>query len=245
VTAASSPAVEILDDLAAVARRGAEWLLATIAANPGRIAVALSGGSTPKLLYQLLAAPPLRDAAPWLRIHWFWGDERFVPPDDPKSNFRMVREAMLAAAPVPAANLHPIPTVGMTPEAAAAAYERELQSFYGAPTLDPARPLFDAMLLGLGPDGHTASLFPGVAVLDERARWAAAVVGAQPEPRITLTFPVIESSRAVAFLVSGAEKREVLTRVLQGDPALPAARVRPVGTLTFIVDRAAAPDVAK
>ncbi|MDB5411477.1 MAG: 6-phosphogluconolactonase [Rhodospirillales bacterium] len=237
---ASSDVVEILDDHAAVARRGTDWLLATIAANPGRIAVALSGGSTPKLLYQLLAAPPLRDAVPWSRIHWFWGDERFVPQDDPKSNFRMVREAMLAAAPVPPENLHPVPTTGVSPDEAAGAYERELQAFYGAATLDPSRPLFDAMLLGLGPDGHTASLFPGTAVLAERARWAAAVVGAQPEPRITLTFPVIDSSRAVAFLVSGAEKRQALAGIRRGDPALPASRVRPVGTLTWLVDRAAA-----
>jgi 6-phosphogluconolactonase len=242
VTAASAPTVEILDDLVAVARRGAAWLLSAIAANPGRIAIALSGGSTPKLLYQSLAAPPLRDAMPWSRIHWFWGDERFVPPDDPASNFRMVREAMLAAVPVPPENVHPIPTVGMTPEAAAAAYERELQSFYGAASLDPARPLFDAVLLGLGADGHTASLFPGTAALDERRRWAA-VGGAPPEPRITLTFPVLESSRAVTFLVSGVEKKAALTRVLKGDPALPAARVRPVGTLTFLIDRAAAPEV--
>jgi 6-phosphogluconolactonase len=240
MTAASQPTVEILDDHAAVARRGAEWLLATIAANPGRIAVALSGGSTPKLLYQLLTAPPLRDAMPWSRIHWFLGDERFVPPDDAKSNLRMIREAMLAAAPVPAANVHPVPTVGMTPAAAAAAYQGELQSFYGAAVLDPARPLFDAQLLGLGPDGHTASLFPGTAVLDERTRWVAAVAGAQPEPRITLTFPVIESSRAVAFLVSGAEKRAALAGVRRGDLALPAARLRPVGSLIFFVDRAAA-----
>jgi 6-phosphogluconolactonase len=242
---AASPAVEILDDLAAVAQRGAEWLLAALAANPGRIAVALSGGSTPKLLYQLLAAPPLRDAVPWPRIHWFWGDERFVPPDDPKSNLRMVREAMLAAAPVPEENLHPVPTVGTTPDEAAAAYARELQSFYGAALLDPARPLFDAVLLGLGADGHTASLFPGTAALDEQLRWAAAVVGAQPEPRITLTFPAIDSSRAVAFLVAGAEKRAALAGVWRGDRSLPAARVRPVGSLTWLVDRAAAPEAAR
>jgi 6-phosphogluconolactonase len=128
----------------------------------------------------------------------------------------------------------------MTPEEAAEVYQRELQQFYGATTLDPSRPLFDAMLLGLGPDGHTASLFPGTAVLAERARWVAAVIGAQTEPRITLTLSVINSSRAVAFLVSGAEKREALAGVRRGDPALPASRVRPVGTLTWLVDRAAA-----
>lgn len=237
---ASTDVVEILDDHEAIARRGAEWLLAACAANPGRIAVALSGGSTPKLLYQMLAAPPLRDTVPWARIHWFWGDERFVPPDDPKSNFRMVREAMLNTAPVPPANIHPVPTVGMTADQAAAAYGRELQTFYGATTLDPARPLFDAQLLGLGPDGHTASLFPGTAVLDDRTSWAATVVGTQPEPRITLTYPVLESSRATAFLVSGVEKRAALAGVRRGDQALPAARLRPVGSLTFLIDRAAA-----
>ena len=113
-------------------------------------AVCLSGGSTPQRLYELLAGPPYRDKFPWSRTHWFWGDERFVPHDDALSNYRMVREALLSRAPIPAINIHPIPTEGISPEKAAAAYERELKSFYGAEHLDPARPLFDVNLLGLG-----------------------------------------------------------------------------------------------
>ena len=146
-------------------------------AKEGVFAVALSGGSTPRRLYEHLAGPPYRDAFPWSRTHWFWGDERFVPHGDAQSNYRMVREALLSRAPIPAINIHPIPTEGVSPEAAAVTYERELKSFYGAKRLDAARPLFDVTLLGLGPDGHTASLFPGTAVLAERDRWVAAVVG--------------------------------------------------------------------
>ncbi len=165
----TSPAkLKVLADPAALSRRVAEWMLELATATEGRFAVALSGGSTPRALYRDLAEPPYRDAFPWSRAHWFWGDERFVPPDDALSNYRMVREALLSRAPIPAANIHPVPTEGLDPEAAASAYERELKSFYGAERLDPARPLFDVTLLGLGEDGHTASLFPGTAVLAER-----------------------------------------------------------------------------
>ena len=117
--------------------------------------------------------------------------------------------------------------------------KRVLKSYYGAETLDPARPLFDVMLLGLGPDGHTASLFPGTSLLDERHRWAAEIAGARPEIRITLTYPALESSRHAAFLVAGADKREMLARALAGDQALPAARLRPVGELVWFADTAA------
>jgi 6-phosphogluconolactonase len=232
---------EILADPEALARRAAEWLLAEATTKEGRFAIALSGGSTPKRLYQLLARPPYRDAFPWARTHLFWGDERFVPHDDPKSNYRMTREAMLSRVPIPPANIHPIPTEGMTPDEAAAAYERELKAFYGADRLDPARPLLDVNLLGLGTNGHTASLFPGTAVLEERRRWVAPVVTAdEPHPRITLTYPALESSRQAAFLVAGAEKREILARFRRRDQALPAARLTPVGTLRLFADAAAA-----
>jgi 6-phosphogluconolactonase len=236
----SAPAVEILADPAALADRVAEWLLAAALAAKERFAVSLSGGSTPRLLYERLAAPPIRDRFPWPIVHWYWGDERFVPPDDPASNYRMVREAMLSHAPVPLANIHPVPTVGMIPDAAARAYERELTRFYGAGTLGPARPLFDVMLLGLGPDGHTASLFPGTDALVERERWVVAVLGAKAEPRITLTYPAVESSRRVAFLVAGAEKRDILRRLRAGAADLPASRLKPVGSLTIFADAAAA-----
>jgi 6-phosphogluconolactonase len=227
---------EILGDPEKLARRVAEWLLATAAAKQGRFVVALSGGSTPKRLYELLVGT----AFPWARTHWFWGDERFVPHDDPRSNYRMTREAMLSQAPIPEANIHAMPTEHIAPEAAAAAYDAELKAFYGQDRLDPARPLFDVTLLGLGPDGHTASLFPGTAVLGERHKWVAAVLDGKLEPRITLTYPALESSRTAAFLVAGAEKHEMLARLLAGDRDLPAARLAAVGKMRLFADTAAA-----
>ena len=217
MTGSSEAKLEILADPEALARRVADWLLAEATVKDGVFAVALSGGSTPRRLYQLLAGPPYRDTFPWSRTHWFWGDERFVPHDDALSNYRMAREALFSRAPIPAINIHPIPTEGVSPEAAASAYERELKSCYGAERLYPARPLFDVTLLGLGPDGHTASLFPGTSVLAERDRWVAAVVGAKSETRITLTYPALESSRYAAFLVAGEEKRAIFARFRRGD----------------------------
>ena len=167
-----------------------------------------------------------------------------MPHDDDQSNYRMVLEALLSRAPIPALNIHPVPTDCVSPDAAAAVYARELKSFYGAERLDPVRPLFDVTLLGLGPDGHTASLFPGTAVLAERDRWVAAVVGAKREARITLTYPVLESSRHVAFLVEGKEKRAIFERLRGGDDSLPAARLRPIGTLCLFADAAAGKPVA-
>ena len=232
--------LEILADLEALSRRVADWMLEVATVNDDVFAVALSGGSTPRRLYQLLAGPPYRDNFPWSRTHWFWGDERFVPHDDALSNYRMVREALLSVAPVPSINIHPIPTEGVGAEAAAFDYERELKSFYGAERFDPARPLFDVTLLGLGQDGHTASLFPGTAVLVERDRWVAAVVGAKSETRITLTYPALESSRHAAFLVTGEDKREIFDRLRRGDGNLPATRLHPTGTLRLFSDAAAA-----
>jgi 6-phosphogluconolactonase len=232
--------VEVVEEPEALAHRVAQWITDLAASSPDRFAICLSGGSTPRRLYQLLADAPYRDALPWDRIHWFWGDERFVPWHHPDSNYAMVRDALLARAPAPPQNIHGIVTTG-TPTDAAHAYERALKSYYGAEVLDPVRPLFDVEILGLGPDGHTASLFPGTSVLDERNRWVAEVIGARAEARITLTYPVLESSRHVAFLVAGAEKREMLARALAGDEALPAARVRPAGELIWFADKAAAP----
>lgn len=240
MTGVSEATVEILTDPKALSRRVAAWLFELAVAKEGIFAVCLSGGSTPQGLYERLAETSYRDAFPWSRTHWFWGDERFVPHNDALSNYRMVREALLARAPIPTVNVHPIPTEGLSPELAASAYERELKTFYGAERLDPARPLFDVNLLGLGPDGHTASLFPGTAVLAERDRWVAAVIGAQPEARITLTYPALESSRHAAFLIEGEEKRAIFDRLRRGDVSLPAARLRPTGEVTWFLDRAAA-----
>ena len=234
--------LEVLADPDALSRRVADWILELATSTNGTFAVALSGGSTPRPVYERLAGPRYRDAFPWLRTHWFWGDERFVPHDDALSNYRMVTEVMLSRAPIPVANVHPIPTVGLTPEAAASAYERELKAFYGVEEFDPARPLFDVTLLGLGSDGHTASLFPGRAELAERGRWVAAVVGAKREARITLTYPTLESSRHTAFLIAGEDKRAIFSRLRRGDHDLPAARVRPSGDLRWFADGAAAGD---
>ena len=236
----SETRLEILADAEELARRVADWLLTAATATDGLFAIALSGGATPRRLYEHLAGPPYRDGFPWSRAHWFWGDERFVPRDDALSNYRMVREALLSRVTIPPANIHPIATEGVTLDAAASIYERELKSFYGASRLDPARPLFDITLLGLGPDGHTASLFPGTAVLTERDRWVAAVVDPKSATRITLTYPLLESSRQVAFLVTGEKKRTIFNRLARGPENLLAARLRSTGTLTWFVDRAAA-----
>ena len=236
---------EVLADPKILARRVACWLYALTKAKDGPFAIALAGGGTPRSLYALLAEPPFVDELPWSRMHFFWGDERFVPPDDELSNFRMAREAMLSHAPIPAANIHAMPTTGLTPEEAAAAYERELQSFYGVDLLDPRRPLFDVVLLGLGADGHTASLFPGAAALKERKHWVAAVTDANSVARLTLTYPALESARHTAFLVAGEEKRAILNRFRKGDASLPAALLHPSGMLNVFADAAAGAAPAK
>jgi 6-phosphogluconolactonase len=230
--------IKTFPDPASLARHAAEWMTSAARAARGVFRVSLSGGSTPRTLYTLLASGEFRDRFPWARVHWYWGDERFVPYDHPESNFRMAREAMLAKAPVPPENIHPVPTDG-APEEAALRYERILQTAYGAAVLDHTRPLFDITLLGLGADGHTASLLPGEPVLQERTRWVAAVSHGRPEVRITMTYPAIESSRRVAFLVAGKEKAAIFRSISAGVSEVPAALVRPVGELFWFVDRAA------
>ena len=226
-------------DAEALARGAALWLKEKIAPLQGHIAIALSGGSMPRRLFQLMGSD-CKGEFPWDRMHFFWGDERFVPHDDRESNFRMAREALLSKVPVPPGNIHPVPTENIEIDDAARAYERELQAFYGAPALRPGKFLFDIQFLGLGEDGHTASLIPGEPVLGERERWVAAVSHGRPEARITLTYPPIESSRHIAFLVSGAAKRDILQTVRAQSADVPAAHLRPLGDLTFLADRAAA-----
>lgn len=231
--------VEIFPDAATLAHHVAEWMTSAASEAKDTFRVSLSGGSTPKTLFNLLASDEFKSRFPWQRVSWYWGDERFVPYDSPESNYRMTREAMFDKAPVPAENIHPVPVDG-TPEEAARRYEQTLQRAYGATTLDPARPLFDITLLGLGPDGHTASLLPGEPVLEERKRWVAAVSHGRPEVRITMTYPVIESSRRVAFLVSGREKAPIFQIIRASGSDVPAARVQPIGELFWFADRAAA-----
>jgi 6-phosphogluconolactonase len=231
-----TPLLEVLADPAALAERVAAWLLDRVLPTSGAVSLALSGGSTPRRLYRRLAGLPWRDRMPWQRVHLFWGDERLVPPGHPDNNQRMVREAMILHVPIPAENLHPVRTEG-SPEAAARHYEAELRTFA---LRRPGEPLFDVQLLGLGVDGHTASLFPGHPALAERRTWVAPVIGETPQARVTLTLPALDNSRDVAFLVTGLEKRAILRRLLSGDAALPAAAVAPRRSITVFADRAAA-----
>jgi 6-phosphogluconolactonase len=232
--------LRVFDDAAALAKGMADWLLDRALRHEATLRICLCGGNTPKPAYELLGRDPILSRFPWPRVHWFFGDERFVPPGDPASNFGMVRAAFLTAAPVPPPNVHPILTERMTAREAAEAYEAVLKSEYGAPVLSPGRNLFDVTLLGIGEDGHTASLIPGEPVLQERARWVAEVPSGREQPRITLTYPALESSALVVFLVSGPAKREALRRVRAGDTGIPAGALRPHGQVLFFADRAAA-----
>ena len=233
------------EDAETLAQDVAEWLCGLAQASGRPFAVCLSGGSTPRRLYELLATPEIASRFPWNRTHWFWGDERFVPHDSPDSNYGMAREAFLSRVPAPAHNVHAIPTEGLSPEQAATAYEATLKRFYGADILAPARPLFDVTLLGIGENGHTASLFPGQPALQEIRRWVVAVIGTKSEPRITLTYPALDSSRDVVFVATGRGKRHVVTRARSGDRTIPAGLVRPVGRLHWFTDRAAAAEGAQ
>lgn len=243
-TAPPAREVRIVDGDTALALAAAEeWRLrssAAVAAS-GRFAVVLAGGSTPRPLYALLADPgaPHRAALPWARTHVFFGDERTVPPDHVESNYGMARDVLLARVPVPPENVHRI-RGEEDPEVAAKGYEDGLRAFFG-----PA-PRFDLVLLGLGADGHTASLFPGSLALEERSRLVAApFVPALGVHRITLTLRALDAASRVVFLVSGASKAPALARILSGEPgaaALPAARVRPTdGSVLWLVERGAAP----
>ena len=238
--------VTAVADPAALATAAAERVLARIADNSGRVAICLTGGSSPKRLYQLFASEAYRDKIPWQRVHWFIGDERFVPATDPLNNMSMARGIFLDSC-APAANIHPIPTATADPadpDRGAALYEQELQSFYGADTLDDARPLFDLVLMGVGPDGHIASLFPGDRALDETARWVVGVPKANVAPfvpRVTLTLPTLASCREMLFEVAGTDKRAVLTRLFAAEN-LPANRARSTGETVWLVDRAAIPE---
>jgi 6-phosphogluconolactonase len=240
--------VTIVADAAALSYEAAEAFARraeqSVAAR-GVFRIVLSGGATPRGLYDLLARDdaPFRARVPWARTEVFWGDERPVPPDHRDSNYRMARESLLAKVPVPAANIHRIHGEAARAEDAAREYESTLRSLF-APTPDE-RPAFDLVLLGLGPDGHTASLFPGSDAMHERHRLVIAPwvekLGAH---RITLTPKAINAAALVLFLVSGPEKAPTLAAVIEGEERpflLPAQAIRPErGELLFIVDRAAA-----
>ena len=232
---------EVFADAEAASVAAAERFVVACAAGGERIAVAFSGGSTPRRFYGLLAAPAYRDRVPWSRVHAFWGDERVVPAGSSDSNQGMTRATLLDHVPIPPGNLHPIPTDG-APADCAARYEAALTRWYGADALDPARPLFDLMLLGTGPDGHTASLFPGKPEIEARGPWAVAVPEPglpPPVPRVSLTFEALSSCRTMLFLATGENKRDPIARIAAGE-ALPAGRVGALGETVWLLDRAAA-----
>jgi 6-phosphogluconolactonase len=222
----------IVRERAAVLARGGR--------QASRIHVALSGGETPRRTYEILSAEPYRARFPWERVHFYQADERWVPPEDPSSNLRMLRESLLSRAPVPESNVHFVDTALSGPEEGARRYEEILRAAFPDPP--GGYPRFDAVLLGIGKDGHTASLFPGGAGPTAGGTWVVAVSGGDPPvPRVTLTLPVLSSAAQIIFLVSGAEKARALHGVLSGDPALPAARVSPArGKVTFLADGPAA-----
>jgi 6-phosphogluconolactonase len=234
----------VLADSAALAEEAARRCVALANAaigEHGRFRVALSGGSTPRALHERLAREH-RNAIDWQRVEIFWGDERFVPPDDPESCFRMARETLLDHVPVPAANIFPFPTVGGTPEAAARAYAETLAATFGA-----TPPRFDLILLGMGPDGHTASLFPGHPEVVAPGGELVVAVHNSPKPpptRLTCTYRVLNAASNVIFLVGGADKAATLRAVLRGPldiARFPAQGVRlAAGSLAWMVDAAAA-----
>jgi 6-phosphogluconolactonase len=240
-TDAADRRFQVLPDAQTIASEAAEHLIARIAANQMRPAICLAGGSGPKALYALLGSPDYRARIAWDRVHWFIGDERFVSADDPRNNMTVAREIFLNRC-APPDNIHPIPTDAGDPDTAARLYERDLQTFYGAGHLGAARPLFDFVLMGLGPDGHTASLFPGDKALEETERWVVGVDRAHVEPfvpRVTLTLPALACSREMLFLVSGEAKRDILSKAMAGAD-LPGTRARSNGVTTWLTDAAAA-----
>ncbi len=242
--------VRIVADAEALARAAAEHFVEAIqaaVAARGRATVALSGGSTPKRMGELLATDTFRPEVAWDRVEIFWGDERWVPESSPESNAGVARRTFLDHVPIPAQQVHPFPTEAATPEAAAAAYEATLRQVFAQTT---GVPVFDLVLLGMGDDGHTASLFPNTQALDR----TDALAVANPVPqlntnRLTLTYPVLNAAREVLFLVGGAGKAETLAAVLEGPDQprqYPSQAIRPTdGQLTWLVDAAAAANLTK
>ncbi|MES2461759.1 MAG: 6-phosphogluconolactonase [Armatimonadota bacterium] len=245
------PEIVILPDAEALAADAADrfvHLAQSAIAERGRFTVALSGGSTPEKLYALLVGPERRESIDWDKIFFFVGDERFVPLEDSRSNFGMARRALLEPAKVPESNWFPMPTPPSATdlEEAAHGYTETLSTFFQAPCLERP-PVFDLILLGLGDDGHTASLFPGKAALDSGAAWVVGTTpGVLPPPvdRLTLTFPVLNAARNTLFLAAGEKKADALEAVLKNGatPAThPAAGIQPVsGKLTYLLDQSAA-----
>lgn len=242
----SARVIEVLPDAEGVACRAlAAWrehAREAVAAR-GAFRVLLSGGSTPRRLFQLLSGQEVRESLPWRETQLFWGDERCVPPDHADSNYRMTRETLLAPVGAAIGGVHRLEAERGDPDAAARDYQAAVARAFDVDADGPP-PRFDLVLLGMGADAHTASLFPGTRALDETRRWFVANdVPQLATRRLTATYPLLDAARAVMFLVAGADKAPALSRVLAtaGDPsAAPARGVAPVGTLEWVVDRAAA-----
>lgn len=236
------PDVRIFADVNKLSLRAAEGVVRTInesVQTNGRFSLALAGGNTPRTLYRLLSSQ-FRDQIPWEKVHVFWGDERYVPLGDPHSNYRTARETLLDAVPCPAGNVHPMPTELSDPDTAARDYEETLRNYFSRDW-----PRFDLVLLGIGEEGHTASLYPGSPALEETKRWVVAVnVPAEPPRRLTLTLPALSHAAIVYFRVTGSNKAQALHNILNWSPDpknYPAAGVRlSQGTVIWWVDREAA-----
>ena len=236
------PDLRVLPDVAEMSLRAAEATVGTINGAvrvAGRCSLVLAGGSTPRMLYGLLASQ-FRAQVPWEQVHVFWGDERYVPPGDPRSNYRMAKEALLDHVPCPAANIHPMPTHLATADLAARDYEATLRNHFRGDW-----PRFDLVLLGLGGEGHTASLFPGSPALAEKKRWVMAVEApAAPPVRLTLTLRAFTRAAVVYFLVAGQAKASALRQTLGTSPdgsRYPASGlVLESGTVTWWADSEAA-----
>jgi 6-phosphogluconolactonase len=238
--------IQVVKDLEAISRTAAKMIIhqATgMKSGSNPFTLALSGGSTPRRLHKRLSHETFAAGElSWDKIHFFWGDERHVPPDDPQSNFRMAQETLFASAPVPVQNIHRVHAEEPDAVIAAEKYERDLNSFFNLKT--GQMPRLDCVLLGIGADGHTASLFPATTALKEKKRLVVANwVEKFQHHRITMTVPVLNHAAQVIFLVSGQEKAEVLKEILEGNyrpDLLPAQLIRPVhGKLLWLVDEAA------
>jgi 6-phosphogluconolactonase len=209
----------------------------------GRFTIALSGGHTPIRMFQLWAGQPYRDNTPWDKVYLFWGDERYVPHQDERSNFRLARDSFISRVPIPARNVHPIPTGSAPADKSAETYEKELRDFFG-----PEAPQIDLQLQGVGAEGHTASLFPGSPALTEKRAWVLPVMPppevSPPVERITMTPVVLNRGRNTFFLVSGEDKRPIIAGLrAETSPQTsryPAAHIQPPGPVLWFLDRAAA-----
>ncbi len=241
----SRPDPVIFPDVEEMSREAASLIVETAIGEvtaKGCFTLVLSGGQTPRRLFEMLSGDPYTGRMPWEKTHLFWGDERFVPRGHPESNFATACRAMISEIPLPIGNVHPVPLGGDSPEASAEIYEDRIRDFFGLGDGDDEIPSFDLVLLGMGADGHTASLFPGSDVLGEDVRWvraAEAPEGQTVRTRITMTLPLINAARRVLFLVSGHEKsalvREIREDREKAGEKYPAGMVRPAGDLLWFI----------